>query len=127
MIRFLFRLLLNAAGLWVATRIVPGVEYTGDWLTFLGVSLVFTIVNSIVGGLVKILTCPLIILTLGLFIFVVNGLMLWLTGVAAGALGLGFHVRGFWPAFFGGLVVSIVGTVLGLLVVDRSALKSGSA
>ena len=111
---FIFRLLVNAAALWVATRVVPGVEYTGGWLPFLGVALVFGVVNALVGRVAKILTFPLILVTLGLFLFVVNGLMLWLTSAVAVSLGLGFHVGGFWPAFWGALVVSIVSTLLGV-------------
>ena len=107
---FVARLLVNAGALWVATRIVPGVEYSGGWIPFFGVALVFGVVNTFVGTATKILTLPLILLTLGLFLLVVNGLMLWLTGALAGMLGLGFHVSGFWAAFWGGLVVSIVGT-----------------
>ena len=118
---FLARLLVNAAALWVATRVVPGVEFSGGWVPFFAVALVFGVVNAFVGTFTKILTFPLIILTLGLFLLVVNGLMLWLTGAVAATLGLGFHVRGFWPAFWGALVVSIVSAVLGLLVVDKSA------
>lgn len=115
---FLIRLLVNAAALWVATRVVPGVIYTGGWLPFFGVALVFGVVNAIIGPIVKVLTFPLIIVTLGLFSLVVNGLMLWLTSALSDALGLGFHVRGFWPAFFGALVVSIVSLLLSLLVRD---------
>jgi len=111
---FIFRLLVNATALWVATRVVPGVDYTGGWLPFLGVALVFGVVNAWVGIVAKILTFPLILVTLGLFLFVVNGLMLWLTSAVAVSLGLGFHVRGFWPAFWGALVVSIVSTLLGV-------------
>jgi uncharacterized membrane protein YvlD (DUF360 family) len=76
---FLIRLLVNAAALWVATRIVPGVTYTGEFLPFLAVALVFGIVNTFIGPVVKLLSLPLIILTLGIFALVVNGLMLWLT------------------------------------------------
>ena len=64
------------------------------------------------------LTFPLIVLTLGIFAFVVNGLMLWLTSALSGALDLGFHVRGFWAAFFGALVVSIVSILLSMLAAD---------
>jgi putative membrane protein len=117
---FIVRLLVNAAALWVATRVVSGVEYTGGWIPFFGVALVFGVINAFVGRLTKILTFPLIVLTLGLFLLVVNGLMLWLTSALAEALGLGFHVRGFGPAFWGALVVSIVSTALGFLVVDKS-------
>lgn len=115
MSRFLLRLLINAAALWVATRIVPGVTYVGDWLPFFGVALIFGVINTIVGFTSKILTFPLIIVTLGLFILVINGLMLWLTSAVADALGIGFRVGGFWSAFFGALVVSVVSTALGLL------------
>jgi putative membrane protein len=119
-VAFLLRLFVNAAALWVATRLVPGVTFTGDWLPFLGVALVFGIVNAFIGPLTKILTFPLIIVTLGLFALVVNGLMLWLTSSLSEALGLGFHVSGFWAAFFGALVVSIVSTLLSMLVRDAA-------
>src|SRR5438876_2367125 len=114
--RFLVRLLVNAAALWVATRLVSGVTYTGDWLPFLGVALVFGVVNAIIRPVAKILTFPLIIVTLGIFALVVNGLMLWLTSALSSALGLGFHVSGFRPAFWGALVVSLVSTILSMLL-----------
>jgi putative membrane protein len=114
--RFLLRLLINAAALWVATRVVPGVTYSGDWIPFFGVALIFGAINSFVGFTTKILTFPLIIVTLGLFIFVINGLMLWLTSAASGALGLGFRVEGFWAAFWGALVVSLVSMALSLMM-----------
>ena len=117
---FLVRLLVNAAALWVATRIVPGVTYSGEVLPFLGVALVFGIVNSFIRPVAKLLTLPLIILTLGIFALVVNGLMLWLTSSLSESLGLGFHVSGFWAAFFGSLVVSIVSTLLWMFVRDDS-------
>ena len=117
---FLILAFVNAAALWVATRLVSGVTYTGEPLPFLVVALVFGIVNTFVGTLTKILTFPLIILTLGLFIFVVNGLMLMLTSSLSVALGLGFHVSGFWSAFFGALVVSVVSTLLTTFVRDSS-------
>ena len=115
---FVVRWLVNAAALWVATRLVPGVTYAGGWLPLLGVALVFGVVNAFIRPVAKILTFPLIILTLGLFSFVVNGLMLWLTSALSGALDLGFHVGGFWAAFFGALVVSLVSTLLSMLMAD---------
>jgi putative membrane protein len=116
---FIIRLLVNAAALWVATRIVPGVSYTGGWLPFLGVALVFGFVNAFIRPIAKLLTFPLIIVTLGIFSLVVNGFMLWLTSGLSGVLDLGFHVSGFWAAFFGSLVVSIVSTFLAMLVTDK--------
>ena len=113
---FLIRLAVTAVSLWVATQIVPGVSYEGGWLPFVVVALMFGLINATIRPLTKLLTCPLILLTLGLFALVVNGLMLWLTSSIAGALGIGFHVAGFWAAFFGALVVSIVSTLLSMFV-----------
>src|SRR5215831_13144827 len=115
---FLVRWLVNAAALWVATRLVPGVSYVGGWVPFLGVALVFGVVNAFIRPVAKLLTLPLIILTLGIFSFVVNGLMLWLTGALADALGLGFRVRGFWAAILGALVVSLVSTLLSMMITE---------
>jgi len=117
---FIVRTLVNAAALYVATRLVPGVTFTGDWLPFMGVAIVFGIVNAFIGPVTKVLTLPLIIVTLGIFALVVNGLMLWLTSSISGSLGLGFHVTGFWAAFWGALVVSIVSTILTIAVKDAS-------
>ena len=116
--RFLARLLVNAAALWVATRIVPGVSYSGGFVPMLAVALVFGVVNAVIGTATKILTFPIILLTLGIFILVINGLMLMLTSAMSSALGLGFHVDGFWAAFWGGLVVSVISTALSLVVRD---------
>src|SRR5262245_63617501 len=112
----LVRLLVNAAALWVATRIVTGVTYSGAVLPFLGVALVFGVVNALIRPLLKFVTFPIIILTFGIFALVVNGLMLWLTSALSGRLGLGFHVSGFGAALWGALVVSIVSTLLGLFI-----------
>src|SRR5882724_7332244 len=117
--RFLTRLLVNAAALWVATRVVTGVTYNGGWLPFLGVAVVFGVVNAFIRPVTKLLTFPIIILTLGIFSLVVNGLMLWLTSSLSVGLGLGFHVRGFSAAFWGAIVVSLVSTILSLLVRDE--------
>jgi putative membrane protein len=115
---FIARLLVNAAALWVATRIVPGVTYSGGVMPLLAVALVFGIVNAVIGTAAKILTFPIILVTLGIFILVINGLMLMVTSALSSALGLGFHVDGFWPAFWGALVVSLVSTILSLFIRD---------
>ena len=114
--KFLLRVLVNMAALWVATRVVPGVTHDGSWLTLLVVAIVFGVVNTIVGAITKVLTFPIIVVTLGLFLLVINGAMLWLTSRIADALDLGFSVSGFWPAFWGALVVSVVSGVLGWMV-----------
>ena len=110
------RLLINAAALWAATRFVDGVSFDGDWRLLLAVALVFGALNVVVRPILKLLTFPFLILTLGLFIFVLNALMLWLTGAVSDAAGLGFHVRGFRAAFLGALVVSVVSFLLSLFV-----------
>jgi putative membrane protein len=116
--RFLVRLLINAAALWVAVQIVPGISYTGDWLPFFAVALIFGIVNAFIRPIVKLFTLPVILLTLGLFALVVNGLMLWLTSWLAGGLGLQFHVDGCFSAVLGALVVSIVSAILSMMLPD---------
>ncbi len=116
---FVIRLLVNAAALYVATKLVPGVTYEGSSLAFFGVALVFGIVNAFIRPVAKVLTFPFIIVTLGLFILVINGLMLWLTSRLSAALGLGFHVRGFWAAIGGAIVVSIVSLILSMLIGER--------
>jgi len=119
--RFLLRLLINAAALWVAVELVPGITYQGGWLPFLGVALVFGVVNAFLRPILKLLTLPLIFLTLGLFALVINGAMLWLTGRLAGALGLGFHVDGCWTAILGALIVSIVSALLSVFLVEADS------
>ena len=116
--RFLLRLLINAAALWVAIKLVPGIRYQGSWVALLGVALVFGVVNAFLGPILKILSLPVIFLTLGLFALVINGFLLWLTGRLSTALGLGFQVEGCWTSIFGALVVSIVSALLSLFLAD---------
>ena len=104
----LIRLAVNALALWVATAIVPGLVFSGNWVNLLVVALVFGLVNALVRPILTMLTCPLVLLTLGFFTLVINALMLMLTGWLSNQMALGFSVEGFWPAFFGALVVSIV-------------------
>jgi putative membrane protein len=117
--QFIIRLLATAAALWVAVEIVPGLTYTGDWVGLLGVAVVFGLVNAIIRPILAMLTCPLVLLTLGLFVFVLNALMLWLTSVIAESLGLNFQVDGFLAAFVGALIVGVVSTVLNVLVGEK--------
>ena len=111
--------LLNAAALWVAAAIVPGLDFNGGLGRLLLVAAVFGIVNSTVRPLLTILTCPLIVLTLGLFTLVINALMLLVTGWLSEGWNLGFTVMGFWAAFWGGLVVGLVSMLLSLLLPGR--------
>ena len=105
-------------------RLVRGVTFEGGLVPFFGVALVFGVVNAFIRPVLKVLTFPIILLTLGIFALVVNGLMLWLTSSVSETLGLGFHVSGFWAAFFGALVVSIVSTMLSLLLRDPTSSSS---
>jgi putative membrane protein len=117
--RFLVRLLINAAALWVAVRLVPGIHFSGSALQLLGIALVFGVLNAIIRPLLMILSFPLLIITLGLFTFILNGVILLLTSGVSGALGLAFHVTGFWAAFWGAIVVSLVSMMLTLLMRDQ--------
>lgn len=118
---FLLRLLINALALWIATRTVSGLSFDGPAYMLVAVALVFGVVNAIVRPILKIFTFPILILTLGLFIFVINALMLWLTGRLSEEFGLGFHVAGFRAAFLGALVVSVVSFILTWFTRPRKA------
>ncbi len=106
--------LFNAVALWVAAYLLNGLDFTGDLVKLVLVAAVFGIVNSLLRPLLTVLTCPLIVLTLGLFTLVINALMLLVTGWLSARWNLGFTVAGFWPAFWGGLVVGLVSLALSL-------------
>jgi putative membrane protein len=114
----LLRLIINAIGLYAATRLVPGISYEGDWVTIVIVAFIFGLVNALVRPILTILTCPLVALTLGLFIFVINAIMLALTGWLAGQLGIAFKVADFTAAFLGALVISVISFLLTMLIRD---------
>jgi putative membrane protein len=121
--RVLIRIAASAAALAVATAIVPGIELRAGSvlskvLTLIAVALIFGVVNAVLKPVVKAVGCVFYVLTLGLVALVVNGLLLWLTSVVAGALSLPFHITGFWPAFFGAIVVGVIGWLLSILIRD---------
>jgi putative membrane protein len=113
---FLMRTLVTAAALWVAVTYVPGISYEGHWAGLLVVALVFGVVNAIIRPVLFLLTCPLVLATLGLFVLILNGIMLWLTAAFSESLGIAFTVSGPIPAVLGALVVSVVSTVLSIFV-----------
>lgn len=120
---FLVKTLANAGALAVATWILKDITLSGHStgrkvLSLILVALVFGLVNWLVKPVVKVLSFPLFILTLGLITLVVNALMLLLTSWLAGKLHLDFHVHGFWTAVLGGLIVSIVSWALHVLLPD---------
>lgn len=119
---FILRLLINAAALWVAIELVPGITFEGDWRLLFVVALIFGVLNALVRPILFVLSLPLLILTLGLFILVLNALMLWMTSYVSDLFGLGFYVRGFWPALLGSLIVTIVSFALSLFV-GRSRIR----
>lgn len=122
--RFLVWVTVNAVALAVATWLLPGITLTADGdgqrlAALLVVAVVFGVVNAVVRPVVKLISLPFIILTLGLLVFVINALMLLLTSAIAGGTGLGFHVDGFGTALLGGLVVMVATWVLELLLPDE--------
>lgn len=121
--RFIIRLVITAVSLWAAVALIPGISYDGAWWGLLLVALVFGLINALVRPVLVLLSCPLIVLTLGLFIFILNAFLLWLTSQVSEALGIDFVVRGFWAAVLGGIIVGLVSTVLNLLVGTKPAAK----
>ncbi|SCE68003.1 putative membrane protein [Micromonospora viridifaciens] len=121
---FLIRLAITALALWITTLIVPGVEVTGrniasTALTLVVVALIFGVVNAVLKPVIKVLGCVFYLLTLGLFALVVNALLFLLTNWIAQVLHLPFHVRGFWAAFWGAIVVAVVSWLISIVVPDR--------
>lgn len=110
------QILVNAAALWVATQIVPGLDFAGEWWKLLIVALAFSLVNSYVKPILRILTFPISMMTLGLFLLVINALMLLLLSAISTELNLGFTVADFWAALLGAIVVSIVGLLLSMFL-----------
>ncbi|MFD3927922.1 phage holin family protein [Streptomyces sp. NPDC058614] len=120
---FVVKTIANAAALAIAVWVLDKITLTGDstWKkvgTLLLVAVVFGLVNFLVKPVVKLLTFPLFILTLGLITLVVNALMLLLTSWLADKLDLSFHVDGFWTAVLGGLIISIVSWALNVVLPD---------
>ena len=119
MLRILVRLIVNAVALWVAIELVPGLQYEGGWLSLLIIAFIFGLVNALVRPIIILLTCPLIVLSLGIFVLVINTLMLALTvWLSRDVFNLGLTSTGFWATFFGALVISIVSGVISLLIKD---------
>lgn len=108
MMRALIRLVAVAAAVWVASSILPGVHVSGDAFTYLGIALIFSLVNLIVGSLIRLLTMPLTFVTFGVSLFFVNAAMFLLTDHWSDSL----TIDGFWWAFAGAAIVSLVSGVI---------------
>lgn len=128
MTKFIIRWVINGIALYAAIFLLAGrgVTFTGDWVSIIWLALIFGLVNAFVRPLINILTCPLIILTLGLFTLLINTLLFWLTGVIGQSFNLGLSVNGFWPAFLGGLIVSVVSIVLSMFFHDGKRVRRHS-
>ena len=119
MTKFIIRWAINAVALYIAVLIVPGITLRGAWTDVLWLALIFGLLNALLRPLLKFLTCPLIILTLGLFTILINTGMLLLTSRIGQALGFGLSVDGFWPAVLGSLVISLVSVVMSVILHDE--------
>ena len=121
--RILLRRLINALAIYAASKLVSGIKVEDEW-AIIAVALILGLVNAFIRPLLKFFTCPLIVLTLGLFLFVINAAMLAFTAWVAGQLGIGFEVAGFGAAFWGALVISLVSLALTLLIRGEEKEKS---
>ncbi|MFF5176890.1 phage holin family protein [Micromonospora sp. NPDC000316] len=120
---FLIRLVITAIALWITTLIVPGVDVHGrsgsnTVLTLIVVALIFGVINAVLKPVIKVVGCVFYLLTLGLFALVVNALLFLLTDRIARGLDLPFHVDGFWAAFWGAIVMTVVTWLISVIVPD---------
>lgn len=114
--RIFVRWLINTIAIILAVKFVPGIVYSGPWWGILVVGMIFGLVNAFIRPFVKLFTFPLLILTLGLFTFIINAMMLSITSWFSNNFELGFQVEGFSPAFWGSLVISIVSIILSFIL-----------
>ncbi len=118
--RLLLRWLVDAMAVYAAIELIPGIVAGEGWGILFWVALILGLVNALIAPLLRLLTCPLIILSLGLFTLVINALMLRLTATIATAVGLEFVVTDWVAAFLGALVISVVSVILSVVLgVDR--------
>jgi len=116
--KLLIRWIIASLALFAAAWLVPGIRVEGDaWVVFAVMAVILGLVNAVVRPFLKLLTCPLILLTLGLFVLVINGVTLWLASdIAVNWFHVGFYVDGFWSALLGALIVSAITVILSALV-----------
>lgn len=119
--KLLIRWAITALALFAAARIVPGIIVEGDgWIVYAAMAIILGLVNAIVRPILKILTCPLIILTLGIFVLVINGFTLWLASIIAQSwFDVAYEIESFGAALLGALIVSIVSVILSTLVKEE--------
>jgi putative membrane protein len=121
MTKFILRWAINAIALYLAVVILQGIDLASDLVSVLWLALIFGLINALFRPLIQLLTCPLIILTLGLFTLVINTFLFWLTSVIGQSFGFGLIISEpvWWNAFLGGVVVSIVSIVLTMILKDE--------
>ena len=120
MTKFFMRLFINVVALYAAVAVVPGIHpQSSNWLSFLWLALIFGLLNALLRPLLKLLTCPLIILTLGLFTLLIHTFLFWMAGNIGSSFHVGFTVDGFWPAFLGGVIVSVISIILTTIFKDE--------
>jgi putative membrane protein len=119
MTKFVIRWAINAVALYAAVWVVPGIELRGDWTGIIWLALISGLLNALVRPVLKFLTCPLIILTLGLFTIIINTALLMLTSWIGQSLGIGLAVDGFWTAVLGSLVISVVSIIMSVIFRDE--------
>src|SRR4029078_1391944 len=109
MTKFILRWAINAIALYLAVLILPGIDLRSNFISILWLALIFGLVNALFRPLIHLLTCPLIMLTLGLFTLVINTFLFWLTSVIGQSFGFGLIIAPpvWWNAFLGGLVVRL--------------------
>lgn len=115
---FGYRWLIGGLGLLIADALVAGIHYDGSAVEFIVLALIFGLVNALLKPLLSILTCPLVLVTLGLFMLVINALLLSLTSSLGQSIGIPFVVDGFGAAFVGGIVISVVGLLATMFIRD---------
>ena len=122
--KLILRWLIIAVSLYVAVLIVPGITVEGDaWLAFSITALILGLVNAVIRPILKFLSCGFIIITFGLFVFVINAATFLLASRIAQSLNVGFYVDNFWAALFGSVIVSIVSVVLSQILIDEDKRK----
>jgi putative membrane protein len=119
MTKFILRWMINIVAIYAAILIVPGIKLQSGLISVLWLALILGLINAFVRPLLKLLTCPLILLTLGLFTLLINTFLFWLTSQVGHAFGIDMVITGFWPAFLGGLVVTVVSVVMSLILRDE--------
>jgi putative membrane protein len=119
MTRFILRWAINAIAIFLAVRFVHGISLQSGWVSVVWLALILGLVNTFLRPLLKLLTCPLIIVTLGLFTLLINTFLFWLTSQIGQVIGIHLLINGFWPAFFGGLIISVVSVIMTLILKDE--------